>query len=114
MCGFLVIAVLVAGLTVSIGPLRPEPAGALTLNQPVVGAALTSSAGGYWEVARDGGIFNFGDAAFLGSMGGAHLNQPIVAMAAMPSGQGYWLVASDGGLFNFGDASLLDRWAARI
>jgi hypothetical protein len=37
---------------------------------------------GYWEVARDGGIFAFGDAAFSGSMGGQHLNEPIVGMAS--------------------------------
>ena len=81
--------------------------GGAHLNQPIVGIARTPSGRGYWFVASDGGLFNFGDAAFLGSMGGAHLNQPIVAMAAMPSGQGYWLVASDGGLFNFGDASFV-------
>ena len=35
---------------------------------------------GYWLVAADGGIFSFGDAAFLGSTGAIRLNQPIVAM----------------------------------
>jgi ribosomal protein L24E len=60
---------------------------------------------GYWEVASDGGIFNFGDATFYGSMGGTHLNQPIVGMATTPDGKGYWQVASDGGIFNFGDAA---------
>ena len=81
-----------------------------------MGLAQTSDQGGYWEVASDGGIFNFGDAAFYGSMGGSHLNAPIVGMAATPyasavppaspnpAGKGYWLVASDGGVFNFGDA----------
>ncbi len=59
---------------------------------------------GYWEVARDGGIFAFGDAGFYGSMGGKPLNAPIVAMAATPDGGGYWELASDGGLFAFGDA----------
>jgi hypothetical protein len=60
---------------------------------------------GYWLVASDGGIFSFGDAAFYGSMGGAHLNQPIVGMASTADGGGYWLVASDGGIFSFGDAA---------
>ncbi len=41
---------------------------------------------GYWLVAADGGIFNFGDAGFYGSTGGHHLNQPIVGMAATSSG----------------------------
>ena len=59
---------------------------------------------GYWEVAADGGIFNFGGANFYNSMGGMKLNSPIVGMAATADGKGYWLVASDGGVFAFGDA----------
>ncbi len=37
---------------------------------------------GYWEVAKDGGVFSFGTAHFYGSMGGTHLNQPVVGIAA--------------------------------
>jgi uncharacterized repeat protein (TIGR01451 family) len=59
---------------------------------------------GYWEVASDGGIFPFGTANYLGSMGGKPLNKPIVGMAATPDGGGYWEVASDGGIFAFGNA----------
>jgi hypothetical protein len=66
-------------------------------------------------VASDGGIFSFGNAPFLGSMGGKHLNAPVVGMAYDQSGgylgvggeqplPGYWEVASDGGIFSFGDA----------
>jgi hypothetical protein len=55
-------------------------------------------------VATDGGIFAFGDAAFLQSMGGHRLNAPINGMAASQDGRGYWMVASDGGIFSFGDA----------
>ena len=43
--------------------------GALTLNKPIVGAAATPTGGGYWLFASDGGVFSFGDAAFLGSTG---------------------------------------------
>ena len=43
--------------------------------------AATTSGAGYRFVASDGGIFNFGDAAFYGSMGGQPLNKPIVGMA---------------------------------
>ncbi len=61
---------------------------------------------GYWSVASDGGIFNYGpNAPFLGSMGGQHLNAPMVGMAATPGGGGYWEVGSDGGVFSFGNAS---------
>src|SRR5205807_5808382 len=78
--------------------------GGMRLNQPVVGMAATPTGGGYWLVARDGGIFAYGDAGFFGSTGGMVLNQPIVGMASTPSGNGYWLVARDGGIFAFGDA----------
>jgi peptidoglycan/xylan/chitin deacetylase (PgdA/CDA1 family) len=79
----------------------PAPGAPVTSNLPLVGMAATPSGNGYWEVASDGGIFSFGDAAFHGSMGGIPLNQPIVGMAATPSGNGYWEVASDGGIFSF-------------
>ncbi len=65
----------------------------------------TASGKGYWEVASDGGIFAFGDAAFYGSMGGKPLNKPVVGIAPTPDGLGYWEVASDGGIFAFGDAA---------
>jgi beta-mannanase len=76
----------------------------LQLSKPIVGMAPTPDGGGYWLVASDGGIFNYGDAAFYGSTGSIHLNRPIVGMAATRDGHGYWLVASDGGIFSYGDA----------
>jgi len=71
----------------------------------IVGMASTPDGKGYWEVASDGGIFTFGNAAFYGSMGGKPLNKPIVGMASTPDGKGYWEVASDGGIFTFGNAA---------
>ena len=62
----------------------------------------TPPGAGYWLVAADGKVSNFGDAPALGSV--ANPNLPIVGMAVTPTGQGYWLVASDGGIFSFGDA----------
>jgi parallel beta-helix repeat protein len=99
--------------------------GGTHLNAPVVGIASTPGSvdaatgsivpDGYWLVASDGGVFNFGNAGFLGSMGGTHLNAPIVGIVpgayalnfANFSLQttGYSLVASDGGVFNFGSAN---------
>jgi len=67
------------------------------------GDAETSD--GYGLVARDGGIFTYGDQPFHGSTGDLRLNAPIVGAATTPSGRGYWLVASDGGVFTFGDAT---------
>ncbi|WP_298334650.1 hypothetical protein [Ferrimicrobium sp.] len=91
--------------------------GAHPLNAPIVGMAATPNGGGYWMVAADGGVFDFGDAGFYGStysdgitgLGGAHpLNKPIVGMTVAPGGGGYWLVAADGGVFNFGSAPFLN------
>jgi hypothetical protein len=44
--------------------------------------ASTSNGGGYWLVATDGGIFNYGDATFYGSTGSIVLNKPVVGMVA--------------------------------
>ncbi len=76
----------------------------LQLTRPTIGMAATPDGRGYWLVASDGGIFNYGDATFYGSAGGMQLNQPIVGMAPTTDGRGYWLVASDGGTFSYGDA----------
>jgi hypothetical protein len=59
-------------------------AGALQLNQPIVGMASTPNGKGYWLVASDGGIFAFGNAPFLGSTGGMQLNQPVVGLSPTP------------------------------
>ncbi len=67
--------------------------------------APASPGGGFWQAASDGGIFAFGDADFVGSMGSMHLNAPIVGVTSTPAGAGYWMVASDGGIFTFGDAT---------
>ncbi len=70
--------------------------------------------GGYWVAANDGSIWAFGDAPFLGSMGGQPLFRPIVGIAATPSGRGYWMVASDGGMFTFGDAVFRGSMGGRV
>ncbi|HEX8795986.1 MAG TPA: hypothetical protein VF765_33785 [Polyangiaceae bacterium] len=70
---------------------------------PIVGAAATPSGRGYWLVARDGGVFTYGDAGFSGSLGGKGVSD-IVGIAADSAGTGYWLVGADGGVFAFGSA----------
>jgi hypothetical protein len=48
-----------------------------------VGITATPDGKGYWLTAADGGIFNYGDALFLGSAGGIKLNQPVVGVTAI-------------------------------
>ena len=78
--------------------------GAETQQPSVVGVARTPDGRGYWVVAADGRVYNYGDARYFGSAYGLALKGQIVGIAATPSGNGYWLVASDGGVFDYGDA----------
>ena len=43
--------------------------------------AANLNGGGYWLVAADGGIFDYGGAQFYGSTGSIVLNKPVVGMA---------------------------------
>jgi Glycosyl hydrolases family 43 len=60
---------------------------------------------GYRATSRDGGVFSFGTATYLGSASQAHPRAPIVAIAQTSDGGGYWQVGSDGGVFSFGNAA---------
>jgi subtilase family serine protease len=77
--------------------------GATRLNQPIVGMTTDATTGGYWFVARDGGIFGF-DAPFFGSAGGTPLAAPVVGMAGTADGKGYWLITANGTVLAYGDA----------
>ncbi len=104
----------VTSLASIVATVPPGPAGGATVDvsvtspdgtSPRVGSDRYSYAlPGYWLVASDGGIFDFGHAGFYGSTGNLTLNRPVVGMAVTPDDKGYWLVASDGGLFAYGDA----------
>ncbi|HEY6427162.1 MAG TPA: hypothetical protein VIX84_07995 [Acidimicrobiales bacterium] len=56
---------------------------------PIVGIAVTHSGNGYWRSGADGGVFDFGDAPFLGSIyttvPGGKLNGPIVGIQHLGS-----------------------------
>ena len=79
----------------------------INLNAPIVDAESTDSGRGYYLVAADGGLFAYGDAMFLGSMGGTALVAPIVAIEVEPTG--YWMAAADGGIFTFGGLDFSGR-----
>ena len=44
-------------------------AASIALNKPIVSLDSTPTGNGYWMAASDGGVFNFGDATFQGSLG---------------------------------------------
>jgi hypothetical protein len=60
---------------------------------------------GYRATSRDGGVFTFGTATYLGSASTSHPVRPIVGIVQTSDGQGYWQVAEDGGVFSYGDAA---------
>ncbi len=89
------------------------------LNQPINGLVVTpvtptdpanpnppagDTDGGYLLSAADGGLFAFGNAAFMGSAASLNLKEPVIGIMSTPDFGGYWQVANDGGVFSFGDA----------
>jgi len=78
------------------------------LNRPIVDARLTTSKGGYWLLAEDGGVFSFGDAVFAGSVPEKPLNEwvneEIISMAPDKDGNGYVVVAKSGKAWWFNHA----------
>lgn len=83
---------------------QTTPAGGVVVANAPFAAILAHPRGGYLQVGRDGGIFNWGDAPFFGSLGGIALNAPVSGAAWTPTYEGYWMCAEDGGVFAFGDA----------
>jgi hypothetical protein len=95
------------GTTTTTTTVPPAPGSLAT--GPGAGPATETPPGppGYWMVASDGGIFDYGSSSFHGSAGTEKLAAPIVGMLPTPDGRGYWLAASDGGVFAYGDARFL-------
>ena len=89
--------------SMGIGPAGSKQRRRLTA--PIVGISPTASGKGYLVVARDGGVFAFGDGNFAGSCantGGCAA--PVVAVVPDATGKGYWLLLSNCQMVAFGDA----------
>ena len=73
------------GSTSQLDPFLP-PGGANSiagrLAKPIDGMVPTADGRGYWMVAADGGVFAYGDAGFVGSLGADPPWFPVVSMAA--------------------------------
>ena len=84
--------------------------GNLQLRSPIVGITGIPTGKGYRMVARDGGIFDFGNAKFYGSLPnrGIIVND-VVGMATTPKGLGYWVARSNGQVYAFGNAATFPR-----
>ncbi len=78
--------------------------GGQRLNRPVVAMTATPNGRGYRMVASDGGVFDFGDAQFYGSLGGNPPPTPVVGLAVTPAGTGYYMMDARGNIYPFGTA----------
>jgi hypothetical protein len=70
----------------------------------VLDMSETTTGQGYHIYGSDGGVFDYGDAGFYGSLAGKPLNAGIIGGDSTPTNAGYWMCAADGGVFAFGDA----------
>jgi len=71
--------------------------------QSIVAVASAPIGEGYWLVAANGAVYNYGSSAFCGSPVHVALKSPIVAIAPSPDDGGYRLVAADGVVYAYGD-----------
>jgi hypothetical protein len=64
----------------------------------MVGITAAPGGAGYWLVAQDGGVFTFGKARFVGSLGGngGAPIQDIIGLFSRNGGQDYTLVEANG------------------
>jgi hypothetical protein len=81
--------------------------GSMTLVAPVTSMIATPTGRGYLLLARDGGLFSFGDSHFLGSLPGKGWcpGPAALAFAQTPKAGGYWMLLSDGQVLPFGNAN---------
>jgi len=75
---------------------------------PIVGVAPTSDGGGYWMLAANGTVYNFGDAPPAGPAADSpsivFANSPMAAMIPDVTNGGFIVVDQTGQAFSYGDA----------
>jgi hypothetical protein len=59
---------------------------------------------GYWFVDRNGAIYSFGGAHYLGGLLGLGPTGGAAAITSSPGRNGYWILSPSGGVFSFGAA----------
>ena len=55
----------------------------ITSPVPIASVVATPDGRGYWVVGANGSVYQYGDAAFLNSLGGRRPRAPIVAAASL-------------------------------
>jgi hypothetical protein len=92
--------------TVDVTVTTPNGTSAINAGDQFTYTAAAKS--GYWMVGKDGGVFAFGNAGFVGSLPGLGVKvNDIVGVVPTSTGKGYWMVGADGGVFAFGDAGFV-------
>ena len=57
--------------------------GNVKLNKPVQSLVPDADGSGYWLVASDGGIFNYSNKPFAGSLGASPPAKPVTSVAVL-------------------------------
>jgi hypothetical protein len=76
------------------------------LDKPIMAIVPSAKGRGYFLVARDGGVFAFGDAKFTGSLPSEGIKGSVVAVTPTYDGGGYYVLTSSGKVYAFGDATM--------
>ena len=81
---------------------------ASTAVTPMWSNCHTGQPEGYWLLEQDGQVYNFGQAATLGSLT-LSAGRSAIDIEATASGCGYWVIDSVGVFHRFGDAALIPQ-----
>jgi len=73
---------------------------------PATFSTASTSRSGYWVLANNGGVCNFGGVPYLGDAP-VPPGRTAVDLASTPSNAGYWVVDDGGAVYGFGDARYL-------